>query len=108
MINFQKTKHCPKNWDIEDVVGQIKYFAHENDKRPLKYQFNERYCHGGGWNNIDGFMFDKEDLSLSYPGDPKLYPLVCGEFRDQKVYIYPYSLVLILDPDGSFEVSRMD
>jgi hypothetical protein len=50
---------------------------------------------------------------LVYPGDPKL-PLLAeatlhaGSERPEVVRFYDCALVAVVQPDGSFEVSRMD
>ena len=38
-----------------EMLGLIPYFLHPNDSRPAKEQFNERYAHGGGWQQLFGF-----------------------------------------------------
>ena len=91
-----------------DMLGFIPMFLHENNPRPAKEQLDSNYRHGGGWNPFMGFTLDKEDMSIQYPGDPKLHPIAHATLRDEKIYVYPYAWVLILQPDGSFEISRMD
>lgn len=91
-----------------DMLGFIPMFLHENDPRPAKEQLDSNYQHGGGWNSFNGFTLNKETMAITYPGDPALYPFAVGTLRDEKIYIYPYAWVLILQPDGSFEISRMD
>lgn len=108
MIRFEKTEYVSSMTPIEHIVGDIPTFGYEADERPLKEQFNERYSFGGGWRPFEGFVFDKETKSLTYPGDPTYYPMARGSFRNQFVYVYQYGWVAIVEEDGSFEVSRMD
>lgn len=105
MLNFIPTEHY--NGPIENIVGDIKFFAHESDEDSLKDQFNKRYSFGGGWSPMEGFTMDK-NKSITYPEDPPLYPLAIAKFRNQEVIIYNHSWVVILEQDGTFEASRMD
>ena len=92
----------------EDHVGLIPMFLFDQDPRPAKEQFNERYSHGGGWRPNTGWTMRKEDRSLKYPGDPRLHPLAEMKLRDETILVYEYGIVAIVQPDGSFEASRMD
>ena len=105
MLDFTLTKYS--KLPLNAVVGYIKYFIYETDDRPAVEQFNERYRHGGGWNPFDGFTMDN-NLFITYPEDSALPPLAIANFREQKIIIYPHSFVAILNPDKTFEVSRMD
>jgi hypothetical protein len=74
----------------------------------LAEQLNILYTHGGGWSPFDGHKMHK-DGSIEYPGDPKHYPI--AEFRHgtgEVLRMYPHAFVSITQPDGTFEVSRMD
>ena len=106
MLQFTRLADLPVN----EVVGDIKYFASQELDAPLRDQFNAAYSmvsFGGGWNPIEGFEM-LEDKSLKYPEDPPLKPLAVASFRNQKVYAYSYEFVAIVEEDGTFEVSRMD
>jgi hypothetical protein len=97
----------PKNFH-PDHVGFLPGFLVDDDPRPVREQFNERYAHGGGWRPQEGFKADGETPTLLYPGDPPLKPLACMVFREETIFIYPYGYVAIFQPDKSFEVCRMD
>lgn len=103
MLQFTRLADLP----INEVVGDIKYFASQELDVPLRDQFNAAYSFGGGWNPFEGFEM-LEDKSLKYPEDPPLRPLAVASFRNQKVYAYSYGWVAIVEEDGTFEVSRMD
>jgi len=49
-----------------------------------------------------------EGHKLRYPGDPILAPLAQAKLRDELIVFYRHALVAIIQPDGSFEVSRVD
>jgi hypothetical protein len=87
-----------------DDLGYIPTFLDENDPRPAREQFNERYC--SGWRPQPGFT--NREAVLHYPGDPPFKPLACFEWRDEMIFFYKHAYVAIFQPDGSFEVCRMD
>lgn len=90
-----------------DILGFISEFILEEDHRPLKEQFNDRYI--GGWHPMRGFtMVDKETATIQYPGDPPMSPLAWARVGDEMFYLYMWSFVGIVQEDGSFEVARMD
>jgi hypothetical protein len=89
-----------------DRIGLIPGFLREDDPRPAREQFDERYRHGGGWHSLHGFKLT--DKTLKYPGDPPMEPIASINFRNETIYIYKYGMVNIVQPDGTFEVARMD
>lgn len=103
MIQFEL---LDTRYNLEESVGFIPNFASEGNPDSLKDQFNKSYSFGGGWNPLPGFTMDGD--KIIYPGDSALPPIAKAKFRDQTVYVYPYSWVAIVEQDGSFEVSRMD
>jgi hypothetical protein len=98
----------PIRFSIEDAVGWIPQFLSEDDPRPAKEQLDTNYKHGGGWNPMNGWHFFKDTLKLYYPGDPAMLPFAKMKLRDEVILVYDHSWVLIMQPDGSHEVSRMD
>ena len=89
-----------------EVWGFIPTFLDHDDPRPVREQFNARYI--AGWNKFDGFTKDPNTHVLTYPGDPPLEPISTLYFRDEKVLIYPFSWVVIIRPDETWEACRMD
>lgn len=90
-----------------DHLGLVPEFFWEADPRPAKEQINERYAHGGGWFPIEGF--EHRGLgSIKYPGDPVMTPLASAQLHDETIYVYESGWTMILQPDGSYEVTRMD
>ena len=90
-----------------DHVGMIPHWLDESDKRPAREQLDENYQHGGGWQPFKGFKMGKL-WTLEYDDDEPLQPLALMQLRDEIIAIYEYGWVMILQPDGSFEVCRMD
>lgn len=88
------------------AVGIIPVFLSETDPRPAREQFAERYI--GGWMPIEGFAFHPDTLTLTYPGDPPMYAIAKATLREETILVFPHAWVLILQPNGTWEVSRMD
>jgi hypothetical protein len=79
------------------------------DKRPVKDQLNDRYAHGGGYRPFPGFKLDRMTMTLRYPGDPLFKPAAMTTIGDEQVFFYPSGAwLLILQPNGEFEVTRVD
>jgi hypothetical protein len=95
-----------------DMLGYIPYFLAEDDPRPAREQFDDRYAPGGGWRPLGGFTLDKNG-SLLYPGDP---PLGClaqtvlhnNTCKSEIILVYEHAWVAIIQSNGDFEVARMD
>lgn len=97
------------NDTLEDVLGIIPMMINDANHLPAWKQFDNHYQHGGGWRPFKGFrLIDKELMELQYPGDPVMKPLVRAKLRDETIYVYPHAWVLIVQPDWSFEICRMD
>ena len=95
-----------------EQLGYVPAFLDENDPRPAREQFNERYkANGGsGWRPIDGFTNKSKEglMFLKYPGDPALEPIAFLAFRDELIVFYPYDMIAIFQPGGDYEVARMN
>jgi hypothetical protein len=87
-----------------ESLGFIPGFLNENDPRPAREQFGRNYI--GGWRPMQKFTL--EDDRLCYPGDPPLLPLAETRLREEVIRLYEHEWVVIVQPGGSFEVSRMD
>lgn len=96
-------------------LGLIPSFLDANDPRKASEQIEDRYSFGGGWSPLAGFKMNP-DRSLQYvsPGvpddeqDPPLQVLAEGKLRDETILFYRHAWVAIVQPDGSFEASRID
>jgi hypothetical protein len=87
-----------------ESLGFVPCFLNENDPRPAREQFGRNYI--GGWHPMQGFTLEGD--MLCYPGDPPLLPLAETRLRDEIIRLYEYEWVVVIQPDGSFQVSRMD
>jgi hypothetical protein len=92
---------------VPNHVGYLPDFLVESDPRPAREQFNERYK-DGGWRPMEGFSYNARTHALSSEGDPDLPLMAFIQFRDEQIMIYQYSIILILQKNGTFEVARMD
>jgi hypothetical protein len=90
-----------------DMLGFIPTFLIESDPRPAATQFDEQYKFAGGWDPFPGFTM-LPNGNLSYPDDPPLHLLAETKLRDETIRFYEHAWVAIIQPDGSYEVSRMD
>lgn len=90
-----------------DHLGLIPSLLSSLDPRPAKEQIHENYEHGGGWTpNVVKFTLDDE--GLHYPGDAVMIPLAEAKLRDETIRFYTHAWTAIIQPDGSYEVSRLD
>lgn len=89
-------------------LGFLPDILREDDPRPVKDQLEDRYAHGGGWRPIKGFKMRAGHV-LRYPGDRPFRPSAIAQFGDEKVIFYRAgSLLAVIQPDKSFEVTRVD
>lgn len=87
-------------------LGYLPTMLDERDPRPAREQLDANYRHSGGWCPMDGFSLD--GMTLRYPGDPPFEMIGCTRVRDEVVALFEHDMVAIVQPDGSFEVARMD
>lgn len=91
-----------------DAVGIIPEFLDDHDPRPAREQIDANYAHGGGWKPIRQAKVNPETGVFTYPGDPPFLPMATTQLRDERIIVYKYGMVAIVQPDGSAEVSRID
>lgn len=91
-------------------VGIIPQMLDPHDPDSAAKQFDKNYQHGGGWRPMqpNKWTFDAETKQIAYPKDAPYVARALMEFKDEKIYVYDHGWVCIVQPDGSFEVSRMD
>jgi hypothetical protein len=94
----------PEDWGI------IPTFLDPEDLRSAKEQFHAHYI--GGWNKFEGFKWDADNELLNYgegeDADPPMKPISMLLFREEMIVMFPYSWVMIIQPDGDWEIARMD
>lgn len=89
-------------------LGFLPHFLDEANPAPAREQLDSNYRHGGGWRPFAGFDMDSETYAISYPGDPSFSPLARAKLHDETILFYESSWVAIIQPDGQFEIARMD
>jgi hypothetical protein len=109
-VAWERTKHGDdRGFDMLEGLGFIPTFISAHDPRPVKEQIDANYGHGGGWRKSDSFTMGQDmELISKYPEDPDLFPLAKAQVRDEDIYFYDYAWTAIVQPDGSFEVARLD
>lgn len=90
-----------------DHLGYVPDFLSEDDPAPAREQIHKNYRHGGGWQPFTGVKMDEG--CLRFPGDPP-FPLIAEtRLRDETIRLYGNGPWLaIVQPDGSYEVSKID
>lgn len=88
-------------------LGLLPEMLNDANPAPAREQFDRGYQHGGGWRPFVGFKLLGNGCIL-YPGDPSLRPLARTQLRDEKITLFECSWVMIQQPDGSYEIARMD
>jgi hypothetical protein len=89
-----------------ETLGFIPSFLSDQDPRLAREQIAANYTHGGGWRPMQGFT--RTSSGLCYPDDPPMPLLAVSALRLEKLEFYDCQWLAIVQPDGSFEVSRMD
>lgn len=104
MITFELLH--PKT--LPQHLGLIPSFFSQSDPRSAKEQIHERYAHGG-WLPMAKWHWDPSTEFLTYPGTRSLVPIARATLHDKEtIYIYPHAWVCIVQPDGTYEVTRAD
>jgi hypothetical protein len=90
-----------------DMLGFLPLMFSAADPRSAREQVDDNYAHGGGFRAFHGFtMLPNGDLS--YPGDPPARLLAETKLRDETIRLFEHAWVAIIQPDGTWEVCRMD
>ena len=88
-------------------LGFIPSFLNLSNPEPAAKQIDANYGHGGGWTPFKGFKLVEDD-NLKYPGDPTTRVLYKTSLREERIFFYQHQWLRIAQPDGSWEVSRLD
>ena len=96
-----------------DILGFVSMMLDDEDKRSAEKQLNDGYQHGGGFSHFNGFTLSDDwqevgKAKLLYSGDPPTRELSRGKLRDETVIAFEHAWFAVVQPDGSFVVSRMD
>jgi hypothetical protein len=88
-------------------LGFLPMFLDEANVKCARDQINEAYQHGGGWQPFRGFEL-LENGDLQYIGDPPTRRLAIAMLRNEEISFYEHAWVVIKQPDGKWEVARID
>lgn len=94
-----------------EVVGFIPQFLSEEDERSAVEQIDAHYQHGGGWSDFEGFSLGQlsdGSYALYYPEDPPMEELSRAQLRDETIVFFQCSWLAVIQPDGSYRISRCD
>lgn len=89
-----------------DMLGYVPGFFSEADPRPAREQINANYR--SGWFPLKGGRMTPKTGLYKYPGDPALMPIAVAKLRDETIYFYQYEMLSIVQPDGSYEIARVN
>lgn len=108
-MKIHLSKGVNSEW-FEEQYKLVLSFLRDDDTRPAREQFNERYAHGGGWRPSETFKKFKvtENQWMYYPGDPPIKPIAVIRLHEERIFIYEHDIIRIVQPDGSHEICRMD
>jgi hypothetical protein len=90
-----------------DHLGLLPTMVSSFDPHPAVEQLDASYAHGGGWRPFPGFTM-KPNGNLAYKGDPDTPLLWEAKLRDETIRVYESAWVAVVQPDGAFQVCRMD
>lgn len=91
-----------------DMVGLLPMIFDPSDPRPAADQANDRYAHGGGWRPNGKFKRLGSEIAIQYPGDPPLKGVAVAALNDETIVVFQHAWVMVIQPDGTYEIARMD
>ncbi len=102
------------NESKKEQLGFLTVIFDPTEELPYVDQANQRYAHGGGWRDFEGFTIDPDSMSLVYPDDPpiKCIGTLLGK-PDEIVAVYEHSWVAVIstatnNPNDGARFCRMD
>ena len=90
-----------------EMLGMLPLIWDEADPRSAREQANDRYAHGGGWEPMEGFTLRNTTLKYKLDAHPLLF-IASAKLHDEIILLYSGAWVAIVQPDGTYEVARMD
>lgn len=90
-----------------ELIGYLGEMLDNENPAPAREQLDVAYAHGGGWSPFEGFAL-RADNSIKYPGDPAYPARAEARLRGERIYFYDHAWVAIVQPDGAYEIARMD
>jgi hypothetical protein len=113
-IEWVMTPWAERHGLDRESLGFIPQFLHADDPRSAAEQIDASYQHGGGWKPRPDapWHLDAKRGVMVYgdgndPGDVN-HMVASAKLRDETIQLYESAWTAIVQPDGSFEVSRLD
>lgn len=95
-----------------EYLGYLPEIILASDLRPVREQIKERYSHGVGWKPFTRFQVNlgmDSRAVLQYPGDPPiLMSCECKHPNGETIQLFEGSWLRVIQPDGSYEISRVN
>jgi hypothetical protein len=95
-----------------DILGFLPEILRQDDPRSAAAQIEDRYSHGGGWSPFGRgqWQWSRDGMVLQFPGDPPMKPVAALllPLSNEYCLLFPHQMMLVLQQDGSFEVTRLD
>lgn len=91
-------------------IGYIGQGLSEGNPLSAAKQIDQLYRFGG-WSPSMSVQLRMKHVGnnvLKFPGDPPQYPIARAKLRDETICVYNSEFWAIFQPDGSFEISRLD
>lgn len=91
-------------------LGLLPRLFSDTDPRSARDQLDENYAYGGGWNpeRTSRWQVSDNRMTIQYPGDPPLRAVACALLRDEFIFLFPHSMLAIVQADGAYEIGRVD
>jgi len=94
-----------------DILGYIPTFLSIESPLRASKQIDRSYRHGGGWRPFKGFELEVAEggfVGMRYPRDPLVHLLYKTKLRKEHIFFYQHQWLRIAQPNGSWEVCRLD
>ena len=88
------------------MLGFLIMFIDAEDKTSAVDQIDRHY--NAYWNTIKNHTRIGDDGTMYYPDDPPQKPLASAQHFDETLYFYPSAWVVVVKPDKSFDIARID
>ncbi len=92
----------------DEYLGFIPSFLSSEDSRCAAEQIDQNYISGWRPTGTSSKFEHRGEGALKYPGDPVMKPIAKAQLRHETIYFYEHEWLAIFQPDGSFEIDRLD
>lgn len=89
-------------------IGFIPDFLSPDCEDSAAKQIGRNYKHGGGWRPLEGYSLDLEPGIVTHSSGLQMRPIAAAVMRAEVIAIYPRGYVAIIQPNGVFEIAKVD